>query len=263
LRNSWCSYGEKSATKKQQELHKDREVKIDSMLAIQKLSRSLSHLFFPHICSGCGTDIISDTTFLCGRCINDLPVTNFHLHANNSVEKIFWGRIPLANASSFCYFTKGSLVQRLLHELKYKGNKDLGMQMGKLAGAMLRSSNRFDDIDCLIPLPLFAAKQRIRGYNQASILCKGMSGSMNIPVNENAILRPAATSTQTLKNRIERWENIGGKFLLSDKEALINKHVLLVDDVVTTGATLEACGQELLKVEGLKLSIATFAYTML
>lgn len=233
------------------------------MLALQNLSRSLAHLFFPHICSGCGSDIISDHTFLCGRCINDLPVTNFHLHANNAVEKIFWGRIPVTNASSFCYFSKDSLVQRLLHELKYKGNKDLGLQMGKLAGTMLRSSNRFNDIDCLIPLPLFAAKERIRGYNQATVLCKGMAGSMYIPVHEKTIKRPGATSTQTHKNRIERWENIDGKFLLADKESLINKHVLLVDDVVTTGATLEACGHELLKVEGLRLSIATFAYTIL
>ena len=233
------------------------------MLAFQKLTRSLSHLFFPHICAGCGTDIIADHSFLCGRCINDLPVTNFHLHANNAVEKIFWGRIPLANASSFCYFSKDSLVQRLLHEIKYKGNKELGLHMGKLTGAILRSSNRFDEIDCLIPLPLFAAKERIRGYNQAAVLCNGMAGSMHIPVNEKSIIRPGATATQTHKNRIERWENIEGKFLLADQSSLINKHVLLVDDVITTGATLEACGHELLKVEGLRLSIATFAYTML
>ncbi|MEJ7736037.1 MAG: phosphoribosyltransferase family protein [Chitinophagaceae bacterium] len=229
---------------------------------LHTLIHDFLHLFFPHICAGCGSDGISPDAVLCIQCLSQLPVTNFHLHAGNQVEKIFWGRIPVTHASSFCYFAKGSLIQRLLHELKYKGNKEIGHFMGRMMGETLKQSNRFNEIDALIPLPLFMARQRRRGYNQATVLCEGISAAMNIPVMEEVVIRSIRTETQTHKNRLERWQNMEGRFHLVTPEAIKNKHVLLVDDVITTGATLEACGQALLSAQGLRLSIVSLAYTL-
>lgn len=221
-----------------------------------------SHLFFPHVCAGCGTDIVSLQSILCIHCMNQLPLTNFHFHANNPVEKHFWGRMPVTSATSLCHFTSGSLVQHLLHQLKYNGNKEAGYFLGGIMGATLHTAERFRHVDILVPLPLYAERQKKRGYNQSAVLCNGMSGIMQVPVAANAVIRLSATETQTRKTRIDRWKNMEGKFELADAASIAGKHVLLVDDVVTTGATLEACGHELLKATGTKLSIATLAYTV-
>ena len=190
------------------------------------------------------------------RCIDAMPETNFELHTNNPLEKIFWGRLPLVGATAQFYFTKESLMQHLMHQFKYKGNKDLGLQLGRMMGEQILKSGRFP-VDALIPLPLFPAKQKRRGYNQATVLCEGMAAAMHIPVLDKAITRPQYTETQTKKGRIERWKNMEGKFILSDPEAIKSKNLLLVDDVVTTGATFEACGNELLKAENVTLSLAS------
>lgn len=226
------------------------------MVALKEIKNSFLHLLFPHVCTGCGSDILSENNDLCLRCIHSMPETNFELYPNNPVEKLFWGRLPLAGATAQFYFTKESLMQDLMHRFKYKSNKDLGFQLGKIMGEQIRRSGRFE-ADALIPLPLFPAKEKRRGYNQATILCEGMAEAMNIPVLDKIITRPQHTETQTKKGRIERWKNMEGKFVLTDAAAVKNKHLLLVDDVITTGATLEACGNELLKAENVKLSVVT------
>lgn len=233
-----------------------------SMMPLTTIWKDFSHLFFPHVCAGCGSDTISPAAPLCMYCVHRLPLTNFHLYANNPVEKQFWGRMPLAGATSLCHFTAGSLIQQLLHQLKYKGNKEAGYFLGSMMGHSLQGTARFQGIDMLVPLPLFAARQKKRGYNQATVLCNGMAGILQLPVNTHAVLRRTATETQTRKNRIERWMNMEGKFELADTAAIAGKHILLVDDVVTTGATLEACGHALLAAGGVTLSIATLAYTV-
>ena len=220
----------------------------------------LAHLFYPHICTGCGSDLVEEDNLLCLKCINDLPHTNFAMHAGNPVEKIFWGRLPLRAATSEFYFAKGTLIQTLIHEFKYKGNMDVGRYLGSMIGNSLLSNDRFKQIDALVPLPLFADKEFKRGYNQAAILCNGISEVTNVPVLINNVVRKRFTETQTKKHRTERWENVATSFLVSNPKELKNKHVLLVDDVVTTGATLEACGAEIVKVEGTQLSIATLAF---
>ena len=220
----------------------------------------LVHLFYPHVCTGCGSDLVEEDNLLCLKCINDLPHTNFAMHAGNPVEKIFWGRLPLTAAMSEFYFAKGTLIQTLIHEFKYNGNIDVGMYLGAMMGSSLLGNNRFTKIDALIPLPLFADKEFKRGYNQATILCNGISEVTNIPVQKNNVVRKRFTETQTKKHRTERWENVASSFKVNKPQELKNKHILLVDDVVTTGATLEACGAEILKVEGTMLSIATLAY---
>jgi ComF family protein len=220
----------------------------------------LKHLFYPHVCTGCGSDLVEDDNLLCLQCINDLPHTNFAMHANNTVEKIFWGRLALTAAMSEFYFTKGTLIQTLIHQFKYKGNIETGLYLGRIMASGLLKSNRFTKIDALIPLPLFAEKEFKRGYNQATILCNGMSEVTKIPVIKNNVVRKRFTETQTKKHRVERWENVEGSFEINNPDEIIGKHLLLVDDVVTTGATLEACGTEILRIEGTKLSIATLAY---
>ncbi len=230
------------------------------MIDFKEIKNSFLHLLFPHVCNGCGSDIVSEESMLCMRCMAEMPETNFHLHVNNPVEKIFWGRLSLLSATAQYYFTKESLMQHLMHQLKYKGNKELGKQLGRLMGIDLKQTNRFNNIDALIPLPLFPVKEKRRGYNQATILCEGIAEVMNIEILRDIIVRIQPTETQTKKGRIERWQNMEGKFELSNPGKIQNKHLLLVDDVVTTGATLEACGQELIQASNTKLSIATLCY---
>ena len=227
------------------------------MISFKEIKESILHVVFPHTCDGCGSDLLNIESRLCIRCLASLPETNFEQHAGNPVEKLFWGRMPLINAAARFYFTKESLMQHLMHQFKYKGNKELGLQLGRMIGNNLKSSDRFADIDALIPLPLFPSKEKKRGFNQATILCDGIAEILDLPVLTNAITRPQHTETQTKKGRIERWKNIEGKFQLINPQAIQNKHLLLVDDVVTTGATLEACGNELLFGENVKLSVAT------
>lgn len=226
------------------------------MISIKEIKDSFLHLLFPHVCCGCGSDIISKESILCIRCIDAMPETNFELHAGNPVEKKFWGRINLDQATAQYYFTRESLMQRLMHQIKYKGNRALGTQLGKMMGENLKKSQRFT-VDALIPLPLFPAKEKSRGYNQATLLCEGIAESLQVPVLKDVIIRSEHTDTQTKKGRIERWQNMEGKFILINPVAVHNKTVLLVDDVVTTGATLEACGSAILEGKNVRLSIAT------
>lgn len=217
------------------------------------------HLFYPHICSGCGSDLLQEDQLLCLKCIAGLPQTNYAMHAGNPVEKIFWGRIPLVAAHSEFYFAKESVIQQLIHLLKYKGNQEVGIYLGELMGKSVLNSNRFKNIDYLIPLPLYPDKERKRGYNQAAVICNGMSVIINVPVLTGNVIRQRYTETQTKKHRRERWENVADSFVVKDKEKLCGKNVLLVDDVITTGATLEACGHAIMQATGVKLSVATLA----
>ncbi len=231
------------------------------MIGLKTIRESLLHLLFPHICSGCGTDILSRESHLCMRCMSRLPLTDFEKHRDNPVEKLFWGRLPLQSASAQFYFTKESLVQHLVHQFKYKRNQELGLQLGRIMGKQLQLSVRFH-AEALVPLPLFPAKEKRRGYNQAKVLCDGISQVTGIPVLNKVITRPQHTETQTRKGRIERWKNVEGKFILLQPGAIQHKYILLVDDVITTGATLEACGAELLNAEGVRLSVAALCMAM-
>ena len=226
---------------------------------IKSIFNNTVHLFYPHVCMGCGSDILGDDSLICLRCLHELPLTNYAQHAGNPIEKIFWGRLPLAAGHSQFYFAKESLTQSLIHQLKYKGNQEIGVFLGEMMGRSLLNSNRFNNIDYLIPLPLFPDKQRKRGYNQAAVICRGMSDVMQIPVLDGIVTRQRFTETQTKKHRTERWENVADSFIVNNKEKLQHKNLLLVDDVITTGATIEACGQAMMQAGGITLSIATLS----
>lgn len=230
------------------------------MQLVKNILSGTLHLFYPHICTGCGSDLLDKENLLCLHCTESLPNTHFAAHNNNPVEKAFWGRIPVTAAHSQYYFAKDSLIQHLIHQLKYKANKDIGFYLGQLMGNTLLSSGRFQNIDVLIPLPLYPDKERKRGYNQAAVICEGMSAAMNVPVNTTNVTRRRFTETQTRKHRTERWQNVEGSFAVTNPDALKGKNILLVDDVITTGATLEACGSTVLQCQGIKLFIASLAY---
>ena len=170
---------------------------------------------------------------------------------------MFVGRLKLVAATSGFYFAKGELIQVLVHDLKYNGNKEAGFYLSEMMGENLLKSNRFNNIDHLIPLPLFADKEYKRGFNQAEVICKGLSNTMNVPVMAKNVVRIRFTETQTKKHRTERWDNVNESFKVMDESVLKNKHILLVDDVITTGATLDACAQVINTIEGIRISIAT------
>jgi ComF family protein len=219
----------------------------------------LISLFYPRLCAGCNTSLVNGEDILCLHCLADLPRTNYHLFPENPVFQIFIGRVNITLASSFCRFDKGGRLQHLLHQLKYKGNSEVGIKMGILFGYDLIQSSSYQDIDAIIPVPLHPKKEKKRGYNQSAEICKGLSESMNRPVISGNLVRDIHTSSQTRKGRFERWENVSGIFNVKNEASLTGKHLLLVDDVVTTGATLEACCEPLLKIPGVRVSIATLA----
>lgn len=221
----------------------------------------LSHFLFPHHCEGCGTDTLNDNDVLCTKCFHQLPETNFFDLPGNPVEKKFYGRINIINAASAYYFTKDSLIQHLIFQLKYHHNKEVGIYFGRKLGYLLQQTSRFQDIDALIPLPLNPKKEAERGYNQAAILCEGITRIWHKPILKEAVVRSQFTETQTHRGRIERWENMQGVFEVADASVLEGKHILLIDDIVTTGATLEACGTVILKIKNTRLSLVSLANT--
>jgi ComF family protein len=231
------------------------------MKFLKNIISSLDHLIFPHNCLGCATDILTKDALLCAKCFNYLPQTYFFERANNAVEKKFYGRLPIASAGASYYFNKNSVIQNLVFQLKYKNNKEAGIYLGKLVGYHILKSQRFNSIDALVPLPLNPKREFTRGYNQAMLICQGIAQVWQKPVLKDVVARKVFTETQTHENLINRWTNMEGVFAITQPSLLTNQHVLLVDDVVTTGSTLESCGAEILKIPNTKLSIACAAYT--
>lgn len=225
-------------------------------------TKDLLHLFFPHYCEGCGNDVSGETQLLCLQCLAKFPETKFFEAPGNPVEKTFYGRLQVESAGAAYYFTKDSVVQHLVTQLKYHGNKEIGAYLGKLTALQMQKTDRFNGIDYIIPLPLNDKKLQQRGYNQAAIIAEGISSVLNIPMLGNAVRRKLFTETQTRKDRVSRWQSMQDVFEVTDNNILKDKHILLVDDIITTGATLEACGSVLLRVHGIKLNIATVAWTI-
>ena len=216
-------------------------------------------LLYPHTCAACHTDVLHRQSEVCPACQMQLPETGFTGMPDNPVEQLFWGRLPLTSATSLYYFQKGSTIQTLLHAIKYDGNKRLAHQLGAELGRACLPFHSSPPADALIPLPLFPKKEKQRGYNQARLIAEGMGSVLGVPVWNQVIARTQATQTQTRKGRLERWKNIDGKFELKDPASIHGKRLILVDDVVTTGATLDACGNELLKAHLSELHLAVLA----
>lgn len=219
----------------------------------------LTELLFPRLCVVCGDKLIEQEQWICLNCLHHIPRTNFHLEHENRVAQLFYGRVKLEQATSFFYFSKGSRYQALLHNLKYKGMKELGQEIGKHFAIDLLQSPAFSSVDVICPVPLHPQKEKKRGYNQSWWIASGIANQMQKELSSGNLRRVTATATQTRKNRFERWQNVEGIFELTDPQAFSGKHVLLVDDVVTTGSTLEACAQAILSKTDARVSIATLA----
>jgi ComF family protein len=217
-------------------------------------------LVFPTVCTACGRSLYKNENCICTRCHYHLPQTNYHRQPINPVARLFWGRVPLHAASSYYSFSKGGAVQNLVHQLKYRGKKEIGFTIGKFYGAELRESRLFSSVNTVIPVPLHEKKLKKRGYNQSDLFAQGLAESLNVTFDTHNLARIRASETQTKRSRFERWKNVEAGFALKEKNKLEGKHILLVDDVVTTGATLEACAQTLLQVPGTMVSVATIAY---
>lgn len=226
-----------------------------------RLLQDFLYLFYPELCAACERPLLKHEQHICLDCRLNLPKTDFHKEAGNPVERIFWGRVPIYSAGAFVYFQKDNKVQRLMHQIKYKGKKEIAHTLGKWYGAELKKNERFASADFIVPVPLHSSKLKRRGFNQSEWFARGIAESTGIAVNTNIIHRTRKSETQTRKTRFKRWENVSDIFSVSDAALIKNRQLILADDVITTGATLEACMQTILLAEpSAKLSIATLAF---
>jgi ComF family protein len=222
--------------------------------------RDFIGLFFPKVCEGCGNLLFKNENTICTRCITNLPKTNFHTYHDNPVMENFMGKVNVVSSTSFLYYAKAGNVQQMIHNFKYHKKLEVGRILGRMFATDISSSPFFGSVKVVIPVPLHWSKIKTRGFNQSEIIARAMAGVLNTTVETDVLLRPFATDTQTKKSRIQRVENVSGKFQLKNEEKISGKHVLLVDDVITTGSTMESCAELLNRVEGVKLSIASLGF---
>lgn len=222
---------------------------------------SLINLFFPRVCCGCHSFLLSSEIVICTSCRHEIPLTHHHKIKNNEAFVKFYGKIPVEFAAALFYFHKKGIVQELIHKLKYKGHQEIGEAIGNWYAEELKFVEILSDVDYIIPVPLHPKKLKERGYNQVTTFGKALSENLYIPFIDSVLIRNIYSKTQTKKNILGRSEVVESIFGVHFDESHHNKHFLLVDDVITTGSTLEACGRELLKIPGAKLSIICMAMT--
>ena len=231
--------------------------------SIAEYFSDLFELFYPHVCLSCSAKLLKGEEVICFKCQTELPKTDHWHDAENPMAKRFWGRVNLQGAAALFQFQKGEHVQHLLHQLKYRGRQDVGEYLGKMLGNLiLKPDSVIGKPDLVVPVPLHWKKQRKRGYNQCDPIAKGIAETIGVPMSDSALERVHENISQTQKNRFDRWANVAEIFAVKDPEQLKGKHILLVDDVMTTGATAEACLQTILSVENTKVSFVTIAVAL-
>ena len=217
-------------------------------------------LFFPESCLGCQKSLLQQEQFICTHCEYALPYTQFHLDVENNAAKSLLGRVPVEAVSSYFYFASESIAQKIMHAIKYQSRAKAAQYLGQKYGEELMRLSLYQEAKVIVPVPLYPKKKRQRGYNQSEFFGKGLSESMGIEMQTTVLIRPRKAESQTKKSRYERYENTKMAFEVRYGEQLINQHVLLVDDIFTTGATIEACANALLTIDGVKISVLTLAY---
>ena len=225
------------------------------------LLRDLFYLFYPKTCVCCDEQLVKNEFEICLKCRFELPITNFTDEINNKIEQTFYGRFKLEFATALIYYSTKGISQKLIYQLKYKNKQNVGKFLGKWLGDELLNCTRLQSVDYIVPVPLHPKKFRSRGYNQLTTFGKSISEILGVPYIDNVLIKKSVNETQTLMHRFERWKNVNEIFYLNDADVFTDKHVLLIDDVITTGATLEACAIKLLETKSIKISIATMAYT--
>lgn len=217
-------------------------------------------LIYPRHCEACSRNLYRHERYLCTHCRITLPRSNYHKLAASPLYMTFAGRVPLIMACSYLLYEKSGKVQKLLHAIKYQDQRELAVHLGKLYAEDLASAKTFSAVDLIIPVPLHHTKFKSRGFNQSEQFALGLASGLNKDISTHYLKRVKETSTQTRKKKYERWENVEGIFEVQESQALYGKHVLLVDDVITTGATIEASWQAMRKVEDIKISVASIAF---
>ncbi len=220
---------------------------------------ALKDLVYPRGCPGCGSALLRGESAICIACQIDLPLNPYFTQHNNEVMQVFSGRLPLQTANALLYFNKSGIAQGLIHSLKYEDNEAIGEYLGNMLGSKLKDILPLP-VDIIVPVPLHPKKQETRGYNQCHSIARGLQSQLLADIDIHSVKRIKANPSQTRLNRAKRWDNVDGIFSIVDDNELTGKHVLLIDDTLTTGATLESCGRTILKAEKVKLSIATLAY---
>jgi ComF family protein len=220
-------------------------------------------LLLPRLCYGCGNQLLRNEDLICTECLVVIPRTGYHQQPENPVAQLFWGRCRIEKAAAFSYYNRGSRIRTLIHNLKYKGIKEIGTELGRIYGSSLQSSHFTDGMDMIMPVPLHPARQRKRGFNQSELISQGIAEMTGLPVESAALGRAEKSKTQTKRSRYERWTNVEGIFVVNEPEKIKGRHILLVDDVITTGSTVESCTNELLKIEGVKVSVVALAYAVM
>lgn len=219
------------------------------------------NLLYPTVCHICEADLLKNEQILCTSCLHDLPVTRYHPDNDNPVKKIFYGRVNIVKATALLHFRKKSGVQHLIHDLKYRGHHEIGDYLGKWLGAELAEIKAYREIDIVVPVPLHKTRLRERGYNQVEGFGKAIAKALDAEYRDDILHKVSSTKTQTLKDRISRWGRLEETLAIGNFTNTRNQHILIVDDLVTTGSTLEACAHKLLEIPGVRLSVATMAIT--
>ena len=219
------------------------------------------NLLYPTVCHICEAELLQNEKLICTSCLHDLPVTSYHLDNENPVKKVFYGRVKIEKATALLHFRKKAGVQHLIHDLKYRGHREIGNYLGKWLGSELSTTDWKEMIDVVIPVPLHPSRLKQRGYNQVEDFGREIASSLDAEYLDDILLKISSTQTQTLKDRLSRWGKLEETLTVENSEKIRDKHILIVDDLVTTGATLEACAHKLFEVPGIKISIATMAIT--
>lgn len=217
-------------------------------------------IIYPDLCLSCDAALRKSEKIICLKCQLELPKTDYAAFPDNPVAKKFWGKVPVQNAMALYHFHKSSRIQHLMHALKYKGRKDVGIKLGNLLGYELKQYEMYNTIDLITVVPLHKEKEIKRGYNQAGIIGEGLGAILNKPFDPSILSKIKFTESQTKKNRIQRWENVKEIFMLNEEKLITGKHILLIDDVITTGSTLEACAVTLMRANNVRVSIAAVAH---
>jgi ComF family protein len=227
-----------------------------------RIFKDIFHLFFPDICFCCDKVLTTNEKSICITCRHELPETNYTFQKDNPLEKIFYGRTKIEAATSLLFFHKKGIVQKLIHNLKYKGHQEIGILLGEWLGEDLKKSHRYANIDYIIPVPLHKKRLKERGYNQVEKFGITLSKALEKPYINDVLIRRGSRESQTKKRRTERFSNTNELFYLTNAQTFENKHILILDDIITTGATIDSCANELLKTKNIKISVAVMAFTL-